>query len=485
MGIFAQSQQLLHGYHPLQGVYDEVFADTEHFHPNIESVCKMLTRMSHNKFKNCQKIANTNFRRSGVTFTVYSDSEGTEKIFPFDLIPRIIHNQDWQKIDLGLKQRINALNMFLQDIYTDQRILKEKLIPEILVKKSPGYLSCLQGFVPNNGVFINIAGVDLVHDQNGEYLVLEDNLRTPSGVSYVLENRFIMKRLFPDIYSKAHVKPVDEYPIQLKNQLASLMIDKVDDPRVVVLTPGSYNSAYFEHCFLAKCMGCELVKGQDLFVNNDKVYLKTTQGPQRVDVIYRRIDDDFLDPDFFRKDSMLGVRGLMKAYLSGHVILANATGNGIADDKAIYPYVPKMINFYLNEEPIIKQIKTYHCADKQDLAYILSNMENLVIKESSGSGGYGMLVGSMATKEEISRFKALIQQCPEKYIAQPIIELSTCPTFDGTRFGPRRVDLRPFIVSGKQQWVLPGGLTRVALNEGSYIVNSSQGGGSKDTWVLD
>lgn len=475
--------RLFRGYHPLHGVYDELFSHNGGFHENIESVCQLLTEVSRNKFKICQKIATSDFKRNGVTFTVYSNPLDTEKIFPFDLIPRIIDAADWQRIERGLKQRLTALNLFLKDIYTDQHILKSKVIPHAIFQQSPGYEKKLHGFIPANGAFIQIAGIDLVRNQKGEYLVLEDNLRTPSGVSYVLENRFIMKRLFPHIFSAAHVKPVDEYPLQLKKQLTSLIEDKVSEPNIVVLTPGYYNSAYFEHCFLAKCMGCDLVRGQDLFVHDDKVYLKTTQGPRPIHIIYRRIDDAFLDPSFFRQDSLLGVKGLVSAYLKGNVILANAIGNGIADDKALYPYVPEMIKFYLSEEPILKQIKTYHCSN--NLSYILNNIKKLVIKESNGSGGYGMLVGATATQAEINQFKTLLRAHPEKYIAQPIVELSTCPTFDGENFGPRRVDLRPFIITGKQQWVLPGGLTRVALMEGSYVVNSSQGGGSKDTWVLE
>lgn len=479
------TSQLLHNYCPLNGVFDEVFNMTGEFHNNIESVCNLLSQISHSKFKTCQKIANTNFKRSGITFTVYSNFEGTEKIFPFDLIPRMIRAAEWDHVDAGLKQRLQALNLFLKDIYTDQNILKANIIPRSIFNQSQGFETKIKGFVPKNGTYIHVAGVDLVRNQNGEYLVLEDNLRTPSGVSYVLENRFIMKRLFPDIFGKAKVRPVDEYPLQLKYQLASLMTDQVDEPNIVVMTPGSYNSAYFEHCFLAKRMGCELVKGQDLFVHQEKVYLKTTRGPKQIHVIYRRIDDDYIDPDFFDKNSMLGVKGLTKAYLRGNVVLANALGNGIADDKGLYPFVPDMIRFYLSEEPILNQIKTYHCSNQNDMSYILSNMEKLVIKEANGSGGYGMLIGAMASKQQIFDFKKIIKQHPDKYIAQPIVELSTCPTYDGKNFVPRRVDLRPFVITGKQQWVLPGGLTRVALNEGSYIVNSSQGGGSKDTWILE
>lgn len=485
--IFRQnrSSQLLQGYNPLQGVFDEIFTQTGNFHPNIAAVCQLISQISRSKYKNYQFTANTNFKHSGITFTVYSEAEGTEKIFPFDLIPRIIHNDSWQHIDAGLKQRVTALNLFLKDIYTEQKIIKSKIIPQKLIEQSKGFEPKVKGFVPQDGIYIQIAGIDLIRDQQGEYLVLEDNLRTPSGVSYVLENRFIMKRLFPDVFSNTHIMPVDEYPLQLKQQLTSLALNLASEPNVVVLTPGSFNSAYFEHCFLAKCMGCELAKGQDLFVNDSKVYLRTTQGPKQVHVIYRRIDDEFLDPDFFNPESLLGVKGLMKAYLDGNVVIANAVGNGIADDKAIYPYVPDMIRFYLSEEPILKQIKTYHCGTKQDLSYVLANMKKMVIKEVNGSGGYGMLIGAMASQKEISKFKGFIQADPDKYIAQPIVELSTCPTFDGKNFSPRRVDFRPFIITGKKQWILPGGLTRVALTKGSYIVNSSQGGGSKDTWVLE
>lgn len=480
-----KQDELLSHYHALKGVYDEIITPSGLFHEEIAPVCHLLSSMSRNQFKLSQKIANTNFKQSGITFTVYSNTEGIEKIFPFDLMPRVIHHKDWSQIESGLKQRLKALNLFLKDIYTEQNIIKSNRIPKHMLEQSLGFEPRMKGFIPLGDIFIHVAGIDLVRNEDGEYLVLEDNLRTPSGVSYVLENRLIMKRLFSDVFGKAHIKSVDEYPIQLKKQLSSLVCDKIENPNIVLLTPGPFNSAYFEHCFLSKCIGCELVKGQDLFVHQNKVYLKTTQGPKQIHIIYRRIDDHFIDPDFFKKDSLLGIKGLVKAYLSGNVVLANAIGNGIADNKSLYPYVPDMIRFYLSEEPILNQIKTYHCSNKKEQEYILKNIKNLVIKEVSGSGGYGMLIGATASEREISYFKKLITKFPDKYIAQPIIELSTCPTFNGSQFVACRVDLRPFIITGKDQWVLPGGLTRVALNQGSYVVNSSQGGGSKDTWVLE
>jgi len=421
-----------------------------------------------------------------VTFAVYSDEvAGVERVFPFDLIPRVIAARDWERMEAGLRQRIEALEAFLADVYGEGRCISEGVIPREIVEGSSGYLPQVKGIVPPGGVRVHVAGIDIIQDPAGDFLVLEDNLRTPSGVSYVLENRAIMKRTFPKIFEEARVRPVDDYPLRLVEALSSLAPDGKEAPRIVILTPGSYNSAYFEHSFLARRSGCELVEGRDLFVANDRVWVKTTLGAQPVDVIYRRIDDAFIDPEVFRKDSVLGVPGIMSAYAKGNVTLANGVGNGVADDKATYPYVPDLIRFFLDEEPILGQVETFICARPKECEHVLANLEKLVVKAVDEAGGYGMLIGPQASRSELDDFAERIRANPRKYIAQPRIELSTSPTWVGSRTEPRRVDLRPYIVSGKSRWVLPGGLSRVALRKGSYVVNSSQGGGSKDTWVLD
>jgi uncharacterized circularly permuted ATP-grasp superfamily protein len=429
-------------------------------------------------------LADSAFLNAGVTFSVYSDKRGAERAFPFDLIPRVITGADWNKISRGLVQRVQALNQFLTDVYGPRRILKEGVIPEAHVLGSSGYLERMAGVTPPQGVYVHIAGIDLIRDPEGNFVVLEDNVRTPSGVSYVLENRGIMKRALPRVFRELAVRSVDTYPTRLKQSLCECAPIDADDPTVVVLTPGPFNSAYFEHSFLARRMGAPLVHASDIIIDSEKVYLRTTAGPRRVHVIYRRIDDDFLDPLVFRKDSLLGVPGLVGAYVAGNVTLANAIGNGVADDKAIYPYVPDMIRFYLSEEPILGQVETYDCSRPSDLSYVLDHLSELVVKAVDGSGGYGMLMGPTATTEEIADFRTKLKEKPRGYIAQPRIDLSTSPTWVDGEVGPRRLDLRPFILTGRESWVLPGGLTRVALKEGSYVVNSSQGGGSKDTWVL-
>lgn len=437
------------------------------------------------------RLADSAFMQRGVTFRVYSDKRGTEKIFPFDPIPRLIPASDWRHVDRGLRQRTIALNMFLEDIYSDQRALEEGVVPREFVERCSAFEPNALGVRPPHGVYVHIAGIDLLRDADGSFLVLEDNLRSPSGVSYVLENREVMKRLMPRVFASSRVEMVQSYPTRLHTALASVAPDRQRDraPKVVVLTPGAYNSAYFEHSFLARTMGIELVEGSDLYVADDRVYLRTTTGPVNVDVIYRRIDDDFLDPNVFRGDSMLGVPGLMSAYRAGNVTLANAVGNGIADDKAIYPFVPDLIRFYLGEDAILGQVETLVCARDEDLKRTLADLPNLVVKRVDGSGGYGMLVGPTSTKAKIKEFRAQLEKHPDQYIAQPLVEFSACPTWCKDHASPRRVDLRPYIISGKpgerDPWVLPGGLTRVALKEGSYVVNSSQGGGSKDTWVLE
>jgi len=444
-----------------------------------------IDSLARKEFRQRKELAEDTLLRNGVTFAVYSDERsGVERVFPFDLIPRIITGDDWEVLDTGLHQRIQALEAFLADIYGKGRCISEGVIPKEMVEASSGFLPEVKDIRPPGGVRIHIAGVDIIQAPDGRFLVLEDNLRCPSGVSYVLENRAVMKRIFPKIFEEARVLPVVDYPLRLVDALASLAPRGRESARVVILTPGPFNSAYFEHSFLARRMGCELVEGPDLFVSDDRVWVRTTKGAQQVDVIYRRIDDAFLDPEMFRKDSVLGVPGLMRVYAKGNVTLANAPGNGVADDKAVYPYVPDLIRFYLDQDPVLGQVETYVCARPKECAHVLANLDSLVVKAVDEAGGYGMLIGPQASKKELKEFAGRIKQNPRKYIAQPRIELSTSPTWTGRRAEPRRVDLRPYVVSGQERWVLPGGLSRVALRAGSYVVNSSQGGGSKDTWVL-
>ena len=424
------------------------------------------------------------FRRVGITFNVYGDQEGAERLIPFDLIPRILTAAVWATLERGLAQRVNALNAFLQDIYHDQRIIEEKIVPADLIHQNSQYRPELHGVKLPHDVWAHISGIDIVRAEKGEFYVLEDNLRVPSGVSYMIEDRKVMMRLFPEIFASNSVAPVEHYPDLLLEHLRSIAPVGVENPTVVVLTPGMYNSAYFEHAYLAQQMGVELVEGRDLFVSEERVFAKTTRGPRRIDVIYRRIDDDFLDPLVFRPDSTLGVPGLVSAVRAGRVTVSNAIGTGIADDKAVYPFVPEMIRFYLSEEPILKNVPTYLCRRPDELAYVLANLPELVVKETHGAGGYGMLIGPRATKVEIESFRQRIIASPETYIAQPTLALSTCPTMVGDGIAPRHVDLRPFVLSGEKLSMVPGGLTRVALNAGSLVVNSSQGGGTKDTWVL-
>ena len=425
------------------------------------------------------------FHRVGITFAVYGEEAGKERLIPFDIIPRVIPAHEWRDLQKGLRQRVKALNAFLHDIYHDQHILDAGRIPREQVIDNAQFRPEMMGVDVAAGIYAHIAGVDLVRAGEGEFYVLEDNLRVPSGVSYMIEDRKMMMRLFPELFSRNKIAPVQHYPDRLLENLRTVAPQGVGDPTVVLLTPGAYNSAYFEHTFLAQQMGIELVEGRDLFVDNDTVFMRTTRGPQRVDVIYRRLDDDFLDPLAFRKDSMLGVPGLLSAYRAGRVTLANAIGTGVADDKSIYPYVPEMIRFYLGEEPILNNVPTYMLRKPDDLKYVLDHLPELVVKEVRGAGGYGMLVGPASTKEQIEAFRQRIVAAPEKYIAQPTLALSTCPTFVESGVAPRHLDLRPFVLSGKEIDMVPGGLTRVALREGSLVVNSSQGGGTKDTWVLE
>jgi uncharacterized circularly permuted ATP-grasp superfamily protein len=432
------------------------------------------------------------FRRVGITFAVYGakdeDSAGTERLIPFDLIPRIIPAAEWATLERGLVQRVTALNRFLHDVYHDQEILRAGVIPSEQVLNNAQYRKEMKGVYTPHRVYSHIAGIDIVRAPNeqseGEYYVLEDNLRVPSGVSYMLEDRKMMMRLFPDLFSSYKVAPVMHYPDLLLETLRSCAQPGAPDPTVVVLTPGMYNSAYFEHAFLAQQMGVELVEGKDLFVKDRFVYMRTTRGPRRVDVIYRRIDDDFLDPSVFRPTSTLGCAGLVDAYRAGNVTICNAIGAGVADDKSIYPYVPRMIEFYLGEKPILNNVPTHMCREPQALKYVLSNLKDLVVKEVHGAGGYGMLIGPAATQQEIEDFRKALEARPDGYIAQPTLSLSSCPTFVESGIAPRHIDLRPFVLSGKEVRMVRGGLTRVALKDGSLVVNSSQGGGTKDTWVL-
>ena len=428
------------------------------------------------------------FRRIGITFAVYGDKDATERLIPFDIVPRLISRGEWARLETGLIQRVKALNMFLADLYGPREVLAAGIVPAELIYRNPYFRPEMIGLKVPHDVYVHIAGIDVVRIDENDFYVLEDNARTPSGVSYMLENREVMMRLFPELFAAHRVAPVENYPDMLLASLRSVTPRTADaaDPVVVLLTPGQYNSAYYEHSFLADKLGIELVEGRDLFVDSDVVYMRTTEGPKRVDVIYRRIDDDFLDPLAFRPDSALGVPGLMGAYKAGSVTLANAVGTGVADDKAMYSYMPDVIRFFLGEEPILKTVETHRCREPDALKYVLDHLGDLVVKEVNGSGGYGMLVGPHATRDQIAAFAARLKQDPANFIAQPTLALSTCPTATTDGIGPRHVDLRPFVLSGARGTrVVPGGLTRVAMQEGSLVVNSSQGGGTKDTWIVD
>ena len=466
------------------GFFDEFFARTGEPRPGAAVLAECLEALPTEELSRRQKAAEAAFLQMGITFTVYGNEAGTEKIFPFDIVPRIVEAADWTVIEAGLKQRIFALNEFLDDVYGDAKILRDGVVPADLLRSSQAYRQESVGVRPARNVWCHVTGTDLVRDADGQYYVLEDNLRCPSGVSYVLENRNVLKNTFPKVFRKSQVRPVDDYPNRLLDMLEAHAPESSSAPCVVVLTPGSCNSAYFEHSFLANTMGVELVEGRDLVVKDRVVYMRTTSGLRRVDVIYRRVDDDFLDPAVFRPESELGVRGLMEAYRCGNVTLANAPGTGIADDKAIYAYVPEIIRYYLGEDAILPNVETYVCADDRQRAHVLAHLEEMVVKSTNESGGYGMLIGPQASREELEDFRQRVQMHPRDYIAQPLIPLSRCPTLRGDHFEGRHVDLRPYILFGEETYVLPGGLTRVALKEGSYVVNSSQGGGSKDTWVL-
>lgn len=467
-----------------QGFYDELFkpdgTPREEAIPLIERINALPTR----DLRRRQKAAENALHQQGITFSVYGNKGGTEKIFPFDILPRIVTAAEWEVLERGMKQRIQALNMFIDDIYNEKKIIKDKIIPGELIFSSECYLEQCEGVSPPKGIWIHVTGTDLVRDGDGKFYVLEDNLRCPSGISYVLQNRAIQKRTLPQVFQTMRTRPVSDYGDHLYEALCYAAPAGVDDPNVVVLTPGIYNSAYYEHSYLAQQMGVPLAQGSDLTVIDDQVMLRTTRGFERVDVVYRRIDDDFLDPKVFNKNSLLGVPGIMECFRKGNVSLANAPGTGIADDKAVYAYVPQIIKYYLDEDPIIANVPTYICEDEKDRSYVLANLKSLVVKAVNLSGGYGMLIGPASTAAERKEFAAKIEESPRSYIAQPTLALSRTPTIVGDKIEGRHVDFRPYILYGKSIFVLPGGLTRVALKRGSLVVNSSQGGGSKDTWVL-
>ncbi len=466
--------------------WDEMFS-SKGVRNSYRNVLQTLQNLSPENIEQKQKQASDFFMNQGITFTVYSDdNQGIERIFPFDIIPRIITQKDWNEVELGIIQRLKALNLFLEDVYNEQSIIKEGIIPAALISSCPHYLQEVHGIKLPHNIHIHIAGIDLIRGEKGEFYVLEDNLRCPSGVSYMLENREVTKRIFPQMLNSNRVSMVNNYPMVLHNILISMSPRSISNPNVVLLTPGIYNSAYYEHTFLARQMGIPLVEGRDLVVNNNNVYMKTTSGLQQVDVIYRRLDDDYLDPLVFRSDSTLGVPGLISSYKMGNVALVNAVGNGVADDKAVYAYVPDMIKYYLNEEPILKNVPTYQMENKEERELVFADMGNMVIKETNQSGGYGMIMGNKATDEELEKGKKAILANPRNFIAQPIIQLSTVPCLIDGQLKLRHVDLRPYALFGPDGVkIVPGGLTRVALTEGSLVVNSSQGGGSKDTWIIE
>jgi len=466
------------------GFFDEMFDADGAVRPHYKAIFERLKLLNAENYEQKRQAVDLSFLRQGITFTVYGEEEGTEKIFPFDLMPRIIPKSEWEFLERGLTQRIQALNMFLKDVYSEQRIIKEGIIPASYILSGKHFRREFMNVELPRDIYIHICGTDLIRDDKGNYLVLEDNGRCPSGVSYLLENRQAMKRAFPNFFPQAGVRPVENYSEELLKTLQYVAPYAKENPVCVLLTPGHFNSAYFEHCFLARQMGIEIVEGSDLVVRDFKVYMRTTQGLQQVDVIYRRIDDDFIDPSVFRPDSMLGVPGLVNALRAGNVNIANAIGTGIADDKLIYAFVPDMIRFYLSEEPLLGQVETFFASEDDHFKYIMDKLDQLVVKSANEAGGYGMLIGPKATKQEVEDFRALIKADPRNFIAQPPIMLSRHPTWCDGDFEGRHVDLRPYILCGEKTSIVPGGLTRVALRKGSLVVNSSQGGGSKDTWVL-
>ncbi len=468
---------------PSASGFDEMIGPEQAVRPHYQGYHDWLLHQDRQQLQRKQKEAELQFHRVGITFNVYGEDSGTERLIPFDTLPRVIPGDEWRLLEKGAIQRVKALNLFLHDIYHDHTIIRDGRIPADQIFGNAQYQPCMQDVTLPNQVYSQISGVDLIRDGEGTWYVLEDNLRTPSGVSYMIENRRMMMRLFPELFASQTVAPVEHYPSLLLGTLQQS--SPVSAPTVVLLTPGQVNSAYFEHAFLAQQMGIELVEGADLFVKNGFVYMRTTAGPQKVDVIYRRIDDDYLDPLAFRPDSMLGVPGLLSVYREGNVILANALGTGVGDDKSIYPYVPDMIRYYLDEEPILANVPTWQCRRPNELNHVLANLPDLVVKEVHGAGGYGMLVGPAACKSQIEHFRQRLKANPDNYIAQPTLSLSTCPIFVNEGIAPRHIDLRPFVLTGHDTRLVPGGLTRVAMTEGSLVVNSSQGGGTKDTWVLE
>jgi len=482
--VLDPSQKLSFDGYSTEGFFDEMFDASGRPRPHYRKLLKRFEHLTPAHFEERRQMADLIFLHQGITFTVYSDNQGTERLMPFDLLPRIIPAAEWALIERGLTQRITALNLFLHDIYHDQKILKDGVIPRHYIEEARHFRKEFIGFnVPRN-IYIHICGSDLVRDETGSYLVLEDNGRTPSGVSYLLENRAALKRVFPNLFEAYAVRPVESYAQELLKLLHHIAPHGKPDPTVALLTPGIYNSAFFEHSYLARQMGIEIVEGRDLVVSGKHVYMRTTQGLRPVDVIYRRIDDDFLDPQVFRKDSLLGVPGIVEAYRAGTVSLANTIGTGVADDKVVYYFVPRMIKYYLGEEPILPNVPTYLASEPDDMTYIMANLPKLVVKSANESGGYGMLVGPHASKAEVAKFRKLIQENPRNFIAQPTLGLSRCPCYFDGRFEGRHVDLRPYILYGEKVTIIPGGLTRVALKKGSLVVNSSQGGGGKDTWIL-
>jgi len=462
--------------------YDELFEGIGRPRRGSALLLRKFASLPDGELRKRQQAAERVILNMGMTFGVYGSDEGHEQIFPFDIVPRIVEAPDWTLIDTGLRQRLRALNLFIDDVYHEQKILKDNVIPSELIYSSKGFLNACWGLNPPRGIWCHIAGIDLVRISDGRYYVLEDNMRCPSGVAYVLEARQVMKRTFPELFEAYRVRPVDEYPSRLLETLRSL--SDLPDPTIVILTPGSYNSAYYEHSLLAQKMGVELVEASDLVVIDGSVHMRTTKGSQRVDVIYRRINDEYLDPLVFRPDSLLGVPGVMEAYKNGRVAIANAPGTGVADDKAIYAYVPKIINYYLAEEPILPNVPTYVCWERRDRDYVLEHLDQLVVKATNEAGGYGMMIGPQASQQEREDCARRIQADPRNYIAQPTLALSRSPTLVEDHIEGRHVDLRPYVLQGKGFYVLPGGMTRVALRKGSLVVNSSQGGGNKDTWVL-
>ncbi len=474
---------MLKGYQP-DAFFDEMFTPDGTVRPHCAPLLDRIAALDQNDFEARKATCELYFLTQGVTFNVYHDSRGSERIFPFDPVPRVIPANEWEHLESGLTQRITALNLFLHDIYHDQQILKDGIIPRSFIEQARHYRPEFRGIDVPGDIYIHICGSDLIRDDKGEWLVLEDNGRCPSGASYLLENRKALKRVFPDLFDTSSVRSVDSYPLEVLEMLRHIAPRKSGNPVCVLLTPGCHNSAYFEHCYLAREMGIEIVEGRDLVVRDNIVYMRTTRGLERVDVIYRRIDDDFIDPVVFRKDSVLGVPGIMNAYREGNVALANAVGTGVADDKAIYAFVPDIIRYYLAQEPILQNVPTYLAAKDDDLRYILDHLPELVVKATNESGGYGMLMGPAASKKEIADFRERIIADPTNYIAQPVVSLSRCPTWCEDTMEGRHVDLRPYIIYGESPRIVPGGLTRVALKKGSLVVNSSQGGGSKDTWVL-